>query len=475
MGANASKIDGGLASLGENINRIHEQPSFPASASSAPNVQKTMLSSSTQRLAVDQNRQTHLLRRSGSGRLPPVQSHDVVKAQIAKVAKWNLADGSEDLWVSTPSQNRRVQPSIHQAANVTQPSGTHGLTTVNQSPNLKRYQSPPTLRLNKKPRLLPTQQATQIASEQPGFYDRFSTRGGWTAQETSNGTMEDEGYNSFTVSPTDVSESTHTASVDDETEVDLVRSLANLQQTSLTSTPTETLQDARLDDEECLEAMELLKAQEEQAGAERSRILRERALMRQRTELPPEPLQDPNTFCASSTELRDEPDVVDEFFPGTFEDFDAEFHQPYSKSSNRPVATNRLTSELSDGLDTSFHQVTTEPRNGSDHLSGALFEDSEAKSLHARPGLSNRAGPVSTKAFEPSDATFRRSFSTFTDDENGDVERSNFVPYDEEVSAFELRDIAMRHESIPQTESEDSITPRYGGTTFQDHAQLTIE
>jgi len=114
---------------------------------------------------------------------------------------------------------------------------------------------------------------------------------------------EDEGYASFRLSPADFAGFVDWGYSDEEGEVEFVKKLANLHQVLETPAPEELI-DAKFHIEDSIQAAENLKAQEEQAGAERSRILRERALCRQRSVAKiSEQLDERAITCGSSEEL----------------------------------------------------------------------------------------------------------------------------------------------------------------------------
>jgi hypothetical protein len=316
MGANASKIDDALEGLGDGPSSTHSHTRPSTSNSFA------------QRFAVDTQDAASHQARFGIGlpspitdgskgcRLPPVESYETVKAQIDQVSRWNLVDSSDDLWASTTYQERSatISPSPQSAANNVSPLKpsleASNASKLNFKQNPKRDQSPPVLQPRKKRRLILTPKAAQIATQQIGFQDESPKAMERHHLQQSNVTLfdfEDEGYNSFTVIPTDVSGTAGTPSSDEQREGDLVKSLANLQQTPLESPPSEPTADQQSNTEDSLQAAEHLKAQEEQAGAERSRMLRERALMRQRSEaLSTELLEDSDAnFHRVSTEVKD--------------------------------------------------------------------------------------------------------------------------------------------------------------------------
>lgn len=316
MGANASKIDDALGGLGDD-------PSSPRSRT-----RPSPFDSYSRRVAVDTRDASSNLRPFGmvlpssatdssrGCRLPPVESYDTVKAQVDQVTRWSLVDSSDDLWASTTYQERSatISPSPRLEADKISPLNpsikANDASRLNDNQSSKRCRSPPVLQPRKKRRLILTPRAAEIATQQPELEDESPSRVDWHPLQQTNGMVcdfEDEGYTSFTVTPTDVSGTADAPCSDEQREGDLVKSLANLQQSALESPPPEPTAEEESHGEDSLQAAENLKAQEEQAGAERSRLLRERALMRQRSEaLSTEILKTPDAkFHQPSTEVKD--------------------------------------------------------------------------------------------------------------------------------------------------------------------------
>lgn len=381
MGANASRIDEELAGLGadSSARNTHGSPSF--FDSSERRSHQDMQSDSSQLTMLDTNSPTSLAGRSENGRLPPVEGYETVKSQIAQVTRWNLVESSEDLWVSTPLQDREtmlspsLQLPIHQLSPTTHLRKVNRLATLNDKQSPKRHQSPPAIQLRKKRRLVLTPMAAQIATEPVGFQDVFPIRSSSDVQATFNDVQEDEGYDSFSISPTNLPGTTDAPCSNDEQEFDLVKSLANLQQAIVISTPVETSQSQKVDVGGSLEAAELLQAQEEQAGAERSRLLRERALIRQRAEVAgPAPLPDLDPISSDPlTSIRDEQVDGEMLSQETFEDFDTELRQPYVGSRLGPDESKAPSPEPSEEPDGKFQKSD----DYEDMDQSSLFSDDE--------------------------------------------------------------------------------------------------
>ncbi|EHY61052.1 hypothetical protein ABEF92_003250 [Exophiala dermatitidis] len=165
-------------------------------------------------------------------RLRPVESREAVQAQAAAVQGWRLSDSSDDLYESAPIQEPRT---------------SEGNTSV-----AKRAPSPDVPSSNKKQRLVPTDQALQIALECLSTEAAVEKEENNTAENTtldhlattdskpkscslflnSEGSpsgSEDEGYSSFSLTPPgdngDLSE--------DQKEEHLVKTLAALQRPNI--------------------------------------------------------------------------------------------------------------------------------------------------------------------------------------------------------------------------------------------------
>lgn len=406
MGANASRIDEELAGLGGDPSSRHTHGSPSAFNSSERRSHQAMRSDLSQLSMLDMNSPTSLAGRSDNDRLPPVESYETVRAQIAQVTGWTLVESSEDIWLSTPFQDRdaTLSPSPQLPTDQLSPT-THlrkvkRLATLDGRQRSKRYQSPPPIQLRKKRRLVLTPMAAQIATEPVGSQDVFPTRSSSGVQEIFQETQEDEGYDSFRVSPTTLPGAADPCSNVDQ-EFDLVKSLANLQQQIKISTPVETSQGQKVDAGGSLESAELLKTQEEQAGAERSRLLRERALRRQRAEASAPGLD--LTSSEPITEMRDEQVDGEMLSREAFEDFDTKFRQTYVGSTLGPDDAKAPSPE------------TSEQPNGKPHQ--------------------------------------RNDYQ--------DMDQSSLFSDDEQTSAFELRRMAMDHRLQTRTEVEHSKTPGY--------------
>lgn len=272
-------------------------------------------------------------------RLPPVESRETVICKITRVTGWRLVDESDDLYESTTVD--REQPlNLPKDLHVI-PKHPQALTTLSTSlalrPPTKRPTSP-LLPPPKKRRLLVTAQAAEIASLKPErskdqFYHQPQTaeeelemgnimwasgsvpsvpgddaqitpsttanaddlqdapligvpdQTGFTLyqdEETETGRQfDDEGYRSYTLSPTsDGKELT-----EDEQQEQLIKTLTALQRNNIQlfrpSPSVDRLGSSNSEDQdEDIEEASQWMLRDQEAGAERSRILREKALER---------------------------------------------------------------------------------------------------------------------------------------------------------------------------------------------------
>ncbi|EXJ90751.1 hypothetical protein A1O1_03855 [Capronia coronata CBS 617.96] len=235
----------------------------------------------------------------GYQRLPPVESRETVRFQVANVQAWRLVDSTDSLYESTTVRK------------------SFGSAQIVPRPVAKRAPSPARASVNKKRRLVPTPRALQIAEEvssatetddeqkvnmgeQPALEASTSTQTDarfarpqpnnlsfFQDDEDSSCLFFDEGYASYVVSPP----SNGSDLTEDQKEEQMVKTLATLQRSNIVlakplATIEESISSAQVSDDEnddLQEAREWM-LRDQQEAAERSKKLRERNLARRQYE-----------------------------------------------------------------------------------------------------------------------------------------------------------------------------------------------
>ncbi|KEF52518.1 uncharacterized protein A1O9_11360 [Exophiala aquamarina CBS 119918] len=359
MGANASKIDDALERLYEGT-------------TSTPSLTRPPACVDKRHASSRHSPHNMILAPSDAGppkccRLPPIESYETVKAQIAQITRWDLVDSSEDLWQSAQYQERSAAfspspsftPNMASHLKIFQKPDDAPTSSGRQVP--KRHQSQSGIQASKKRRLILAPMASQIVSQRAET--KLESLVQPELQPLPNHVImdcdyEDEGYDSFTVSPTDFAATVDSACSSGEGEVDLVKLLANLHQ--LRERPVTE----ELNIEDSVQTATHLKAREEQAGAERSRLLRERALNRHRSQaLPPEPSDEGPLTCQRLEMLNAKP---------TDEDGPLDVEQHIVQQSRRADAECRIREKERALIRQRSEAVSPEPLN----------EDSDRGSQH---------------------------------------------------------------------------------------------